>query len=338
MKKISVIIPVYNGEKYLVRCIESLLKQTYKNTEFIFLNDGSQDKSLSILEEYQKKDKRIVIIDKPNSGVSDTRNIGISKAKGDYICFCDCDDLYEENYLEIMYDLITKEKVDVVKCNYQVIDINNQVIDTGNLYDLGDKKYDHNAIVKEIVPKLLNGEVPCFCYLMMIKKEVIKNHFPTAVAMMEDVVFYLELLLNIKSMYITNHSLYTIMFNPEGATNNVKNYQRNILNVIAVNSYLKNELKRNRLADDYLIECTNLNSLNSISDFIFRHYLYSKENTIKMCQRIRTNEYVGLIEETDLNKLNIQRRMILKLIYEKKYRLLKIFLISRKIVFKLRRI
>ena len=122
MDKISIIIPVYNGEKYLARCVESLISQTYKNLEIIFLNDGSTDDSLNILKKYKTKDNRIVIVDKKNTGVSDTRNIGITRATGKYICFCDCDDLYETNYVETMYKTAKKHDVDIVKCNYQVID------------------------------------------------------------------------------------------------------------------------------------------------------------------------------------------------------------------------
>ena len=101
MDKVSIIIPVFNGEKYLARCIDSLLNQSYENNEYIFVNDGSIDHTLNILKKFQQKDKRIVIINKENTGVSDSRNQGIKKAKGKYICFCDADDMYEKKYIEI---------------------------------------------------------------------------------------------------------------------------------------------------------------------------------------------------------------------------------------------
>ena len=95
MDKISIIVPIYNCEKYLKRCLESIINQTYNNLEIILLNDGSSDNSLKIIKEYKKKDNRIIVIDKKNTGVSDTRNIGIQKASGKYICFCDSDDVLE---------------------------------------------------------------------------------------------------------------------------------------------------------------------------------------------------------------------------------------------------
>ena len=92
MSKVSIIVPVYNGEKVLKRCVESLLNQDHKDIEIILVDDGSKDSSFEIISEYAEKDERIVPIHKENSGVSSTRNLAISKAKGDYIQFVDVDD------------------------------------------------------------------------------------------------------------------------------------------------------------------------------------------------------------------------------------------------------
>ena len=89
----SVIIPVYNVGKYLEECLESLLNQTLENIEIICINDGSTDNSLSILYEYRKKDKRVIVVNKSNGGVSSARNIGLRIARGEYIVFVDADDI-----------------------------------------------------------------------------------------------------------------------------------------------------------------------------------------------------------------------------------------------------
>ncbi len=112
-EKISIIISVYNGEKYLKECIESIVNQTYKNLEIIIINDGSNDKSNEIIKIYANKDKRIKLINKENSGVSDSRNIGIEKSTGDYICIVDQDDVLEKMYVEYFLDLITKTDSDI---------------------------------------------------------------------------------------------------------------------------------------------------------------------------------------------------------------------------------
>lgn len=97
LKKISVIVPIYNGETYLSECIESILKQTYENIELILVNDGSKDNSKNIIDKYALLDNRIKAIHKENSGVSDSRNVGLKNTTGDYICFVDQDD-YIDNF------------------------------------------------------------------------------------------------------------------------------------------------------------------------------------------------------------------------------------------------
>jgi len=119
---VSIIVPVYNSEKTLVRCINSILKQQYKNTEIILVNDGSTDNSLSICQEYAKMDSRIVVIDKPNTGVSDTRNTGISHASGKYLQFVDSDDWISENATKVLVDKINETNCDMVIAGfYRVI-------------------------------------------------------------------------------------------------------------------------------------------------------------------------------------------------------------------------
>ncbi len=122
MKLISIIIPVYNAEKYLEKCIESAIGQTYKNIEIIAINDGSTDKSLNILTEYTRKDNRIKIINIDNCGISAVRNIGIRAAIGEYICFLDSDDYIDKKllenlhkYIDLDYDLIKYKTIEVDK-------------------------------------------------------------------------------------------------------------------------------------------------------------------------------------------------------------------------------
>lgn len=98
---ISVIVPVYNVENYLCKCVDSIINQTYNNLEIILVDDGSTDGSASICDEYVLKDSRVKVIHKENGGVSSARNIGIAEASGEYICFVDSDDWLELDYFEI---------------------------------------------------------------------------------------------------------------------------------------------------------------------------------------------------------------------------------------------
>lgn len=116
MKKdlVSIIVPIYNVEKYLKKCIDSLLKQSYSNTEIILIDDGSTDRSPEICDEYMQKDARIKVVHKINGGLSDARNNGIKISEGKYITFVDSDDYLDEHYIEMLYRVIYESNADIV--------------------------------------------------------------------------------------------------------------------------------------------------------------------------------------------------------------------------------
>ena len=114
MKDVSVIIPVFNAEKFLVDCIKSVCNQTFKDIEIILLDDGSTDNSLQICRMMSKYDKRIVVINKENTGVADTRNVGLDCAKGEYIFFCDSDDLLVQDCLMRLISIAQEQNADLV--------------------------------------------------------------------------------------------------------------------------------------------------------------------------------------------------------------------------------
>lgn len=118
---ISIIIPVYNVEKYLNNCIDSVIKQSHKNLEIILIDDGSTDTSPSICDSYKKKDQRIKVIHKTNRGLSDARNAGILKATGKYIGFVDSDDEINKEMFAILHNNINKYNADISVCNYYFI-------------------------------------------------------------------------------------------------------------------------------------------------------------------------------------------------------------------------
>lgn len=142
MIKVSVIIPIYNVEKYLYECINSVINQTLKNIEIICVNDGSTDKSQLILENFSKKDKRIKIINQQNKGLSIARNVGLENSIGDYIYFLDSDDfMAQPNVLELMYETCNNEKLDFLegrfyfyfsknlkKISKKIVSINNKTL------------------------------------------------------------------------------------------------------------------------------------------------------------------------------------------------------------------
>lgn len=115
---VTVVIPVYRVEEYLERCVNSVIKQTYKNIEIILVDDGSDDKCPSMCDEYVKKDNRVVVVHKKNGGLSDARNYGIEKAKGKYITFVDSDDYIDEDYVELLLNTLIDNNADISICAY----------------------------------------------------------------------------------------------------------------------------------------------------------------------------------------------------------------------------
>lgn len=116
---ISIIIPVYNVESFLPKCLDSVINQTYEKIEIILVNDGSKDDSGLICDEYAKKDARIRVVHKANGGLSDARNVGIENAKGEFICFVDSDDAIDRQYVEVLYDNILNTNSDIAICSFK---------------------------------------------------------------------------------------------------------------------------------------------------------------------------------------------------------------------------
>ena len=119
--KISIIVPVYNGQKYIRTCLDSILNQTYKNIELIIINDGSTDNSKTIIEEYVKRDKRIVAYHQNNKGVSDARNKGLKYATGKWIWFVDSDDIPSKSFLSEVFKINLKRETDIIVGNYMKV-------------------------------------------------------------------------------------------------------------------------------------------------------------------------------------------------------------------------
>lgn len=183
MPKVSVIVPFYNVEGYIEKCLDTLVNQTLEDIEIILVNDGSKDNSILIAKKFlENYPKKIVYLEKENGGLSDARNYGIPYAKGEYIAFLDSDDYVEKNMYEEMYALAKKENSDMVQCNFywEYIDKNKKKI--GDM-----QKYSNK---KELITK---GRVEAWNKL--IKREILENEeirFPKGLRY-EDVEFTYKL-------------------------------------------------------------------------------------------------------------------------------------------------
>lgn len=168
--KISVIVPVYNTEKYLSKCLDSILNQTLKDIEVIVVNDGSKDNSQTIINQYKNNDSRIISILKDNGGLSDARNVGIEKALGKYIAFVDSDDYIAAEMFKKMIDLAEEHQSEIVLCDLVKVDENGiEFRDLPQSPQLSSK-----IILKENFT--IFGEMSCFACNKIFKKTLFENH------------------------------------------------------------------------------------------------------------------------------------------------------------------
>lgn len=212
MSLISVIVPVYNVEKYLEKCIESIIVQTYKKLEIIIINDGSTDRSGSICEEYAKKDFRIRYIIQKNSGLGRTRNRGIKEANGEYILFIDSDDYIECTMIERLYQNIVKSKADVASCG---------------IYNVFQKKCtpQYDKIEQFLVSAeeafgllLVGAKIPGSSCNKLYRADVLNTvRFPEGV-LYEDVAFHTELMQKVRNIYVDTTPMYYYVHREESIT------------------------------------------------------------------------------------------------------------------------
>lgn len=292
--KISIIIPIYNSEKYLARCIETVIGQTYKNLEIILVNDGSRDKSLNICKYYQSKDSRIVIIDKINEGVSVARNTGIDAATGKYIGFVDADDWIEPNMYESMLNNIEKYKCNIAFCNFtkdtkysryfKKINVNKNVL---SKLDIINELIANMIGIEDILPKyhyVMGSIWRCLYNRDFLNKYNLK--FRSGISIMEDLVFNIQALIFCDKVcidhgyyyhYIKNKSSSLHTYNEKMWHDNVQvhNLLEQILHDADLDEYLRNRLDSRYIA---MAAC-------AVGNEVYR-------GNAKLNQRIRVAKYI----------------------------------------------
>ena len=224
--KISVIIPVYNAEKYLYRCIDSVLAQTYQDFELLLIDDGSKDSSGIICDEYAAKDARLRVFHKENGGVSDTRNYGLDLAHGKYLMFLDSDDFWLRNdVLEMLIGKAEENDLDIIRGEYSAM------LEDGTLAwnrEISAERRNHAGQILtnvEFLEYAIHGEF--FLPLSMIKLSSIgKLRFEVGRVFLEDMLFYSTYLLHsLRCMYVPNIRFYAYRKN-EGSASNEANVRK----------------------------------------------------------------------------------------------------------------
>ena len=315
--KVSVIVPVYNVEKYLKKCLDSIINQTYKDLEIIIVNDGSNDNSHKIINKYLKKDKRIKYFYKENGGLSSARNYGIEKSTGDFIAFIDSDDYINLNMIELMVNKMVLENSDVCICD--IIDES----EDGTINSIL-KGVNFNDITIENV--LLS--LPSACN-KIFKKDILNIEFPKD-KYYEDLGTIQIILSNCSSISYLNKPLYHYI-QRSGSIMHQKKYNKKLEDIFYIleRLYTNNSLKAKYEEElefmyiKYLLHDASLRFLSfdckEAKDSLNKIVAIIKEKFPKW----RKNKYINLFSKKELLLTNI--------IYKKYYILYKLY---RKVISK----
>ena len=303
MKKVSVIVPVYNMEKYLKQCMDSLVNQTLEDIEIIAINDGSKDASLKILKEYQKRyPDKLIIIDQKNQGISVARNNGIDIATGKYIGFVDSDDYVKLDMFEQLYNKIRETNSDIVVCDYEE-------------YHMDEEKFKYIKVTENIKSNNVYDDVsiindidygPCN---KLFKKELFNDiKFPKNLKY-EDLNAILKVFLIASKISIVEESLYIYRINETGQTMTINKKVKDILNIL---QDLIDYSKSINVFDKIKLELKEMSV-----DKLFYYLIYSYELKDKEFTVIFRNEIIDFLNKNFENwriTLLKNKKMNLKLI------------------------
>ena len=292
-KLVSVIIPIYNVEQYLKRCVDSVINQTYKNIEIILVDDGSPDNCNKICDEYAKADKRIKVIHKTNGGLSSARNEGLNIAEGEYICFIDSDDWVSESFVEFLINNIIKENADIITC--ETLDVKNErdIEENKKGEYLEIKTYDKDYVIENMYSEKL--QLKPAVQNKMYKSYIFDNLRFKEGMIHEDEEILIKILLKSNKITITNKKLYYYFLSTDSIMRRKFNINRlNILDAleeridILTNTKYKNAL--NQTINRYYEQLNEMYFLLKTSDIKEKeHFLNQVKQKIKRTKKRLTN-------------------------------------------------
>ena len=314
MVKVSVIVPVYGVEEYIYKCIDSLVKQTFKDIEILVVNDGTKDRSIDIIKE-NFNDKRITIFDKENGGLSDARNYALDKTKGEYIMYVDSDDYVDHTIIERMYDCITKNKADIVVC------LCNQIVD-GNISPLD---YPHHEDL-EVTKRYILNRPSATCKLY--RKSVIDHKelaFPKG-RIYEDLATIPSFALYTDKIVFLDEYLYYYLVR-EGSIMNHKQYRTNMEDIFYSINNLYTIIKNKNGLDKFHeeIEYIYINQLLHTAALFLLPYKEGEVH-IKKIGEIMKEKFPNWDKNKYYKERNIRYKIVCHLFYRNKLKLAKLVL------------
>ncbi|MGG7213279.1 glycosyltransferase family 2 protein [Clostridium nigeriense] len=291
---ISVIVPVYNTEKYIRKCIESLLNQTYKRLEIILVDDGSQDRSGEICDEYKSIDERITVIHKKNGGLSDARNVGIKIAKGEYIAFLDSDDWVDINLYSRLYSILKKYSAEISICNFK------KVFDEDDILSSSEKIYNYSNIeaLEEIYGE--NCAQMIVAWNKLYKKNIFRGLYYPKGKIHEDEFLTPKLLYRAnKIVYIEEELIYY-----RQTPNSIMNSEFSIRRL----DYLEILEERNEFIQNNGLTSIEIKSIERQLNSIINYYFKVKSSRIHNKENVSKDLYNKFIKTSN----NIPKKLLFK--------------------------
>lgn len=323
---ISVIVPVYNVEKYLDKCLCSLINQTYSNIEIIVVDDGSKDSSGQISDIWAAKDKRIKVLHKTNAGLGMARNTGLENANGGYVLFVDSDDFVHEKAVRMLYETMVENKADTVYCGWSRYYSEDNIVEYPLNY-VSDKFLDNEVIDKvllEMIGTLPNEPVDSYLYMSvwhaLYSMKLIKEYsieFPSEREFIsEDIMFHIDYLQRSKRVVFNSNCLYFYRENNMSLTSayNPQRFDKEII-------LYKEVVRRLSLfisEEKYLLRLQRM-FLGRVRSCIMRATVQKDTKTISEIKKICDNETVQDVLKTYLIKKNPLRHRLFN--YCVKYKL-----------------
>lgn len=306
--QISLIVPIYKTEKELPACIESILNQTYTNYELILLEDGSPDSCGQICEKYASKDSRIRVIHKENTGVADTRNIGIQLARGEYIGFVDSDDTIEPTMLEQWNQVIKKEQPDLLICDYKTNNIKQiEIRKTIKEGILTKKSFFENLYKEEYYGGFLWNKL--FHKKLFQLKEETPILLNPQLKIMEDLIVVSKLAQKAEKIYYINQKLYNYRDREQSALHstfqlpikeNIYQAYLELIPIIEVNSKENLEMAKINQCRECahllsLIRCTKHNQKNKMLEENARKIIKQNMDIVKRSRKMALKEKLKIL-------------------------------------------
>lgn len=290
---VSVIVPVFNAEKYLIKCLDSLLNQTLKSIEIILVNDGSTDNSPQILDKYAQIHKNIKVIHQKNQGPSVARNVGIENASGEYIGFVDSDDYVANDFYEILYNTAIKNSVDIVISDYY--NIKGDAAKHCGHFPIPAHKVIDKRDIKSIISKANESHVLWFSVKGIYKTDLIQNqkiNYPTELSLGEETIFCLESFLSASSIYYIDKPFYYYVQTPNSLTR--AKYKENLLKQLEDLYFFKKNVYKRYGFNDYVNDLNSYTMKHTLPMLISNELNHKEKffQKIKEYRRIRNSTMI----------------------------------------------